>query len=416
LSAPQQLLVAGGGIGAMAAACAVARAGWQVRVFERTPVFAEVGAGLQLGPNVTRILHAWGQQDALRAVAAYPRRLVVRNAESGAELGELPLGERALQRYGAPYVTVHRADLHALLLALAQATGEVQIRLGQTLTRFQDDGAAVCVRTGGGSEVEGDALLGADGLLSAVRQQLLGDGPPQPVGDLAYRAMLRMDALPPAWHANEVTVWMGTDLHLVHYPVRAGAALNVVAILRHAAPRAPAGRDDDAVPSGELARALGGLGVVCAPLRELVEAATGASLNPQTWRRWVLAARAGRWGRRAGAWARGAAGRRGPPHAPLHGAGRRHGDRGRGRAGAVAGHDGGGRAHPPAPLCAGALAAWRGCRRAPCATARSFMPAGWCGGARRLDPPAGRARAGRALAVFALSRARPPGAAPKLGA
>jgi salicylate hydroxylase len=116
----------------------------------------------------------------LRAVAAYPRRLVVRNAESGAELGELPLGERALQRYGAPYVTVHRADLHALLLALAQATGEVQIRLGQTLTRFQDDGAAVCVRTGGGSEVEGDALLGADGLLSAVRQQLLGDGPPSP--------------------------------------------------------------------------------------------------------------------------------------------------------------------------------------------------------------------------------------------
>lgn len=292
MSAPQQLLVAGGGIGAMAAACAVARAGWQVRVFERTPVFAEVGAGLQLGPNVTRILHAWGQQDALRAVAAYPRRLVVRNAESGAELGELPLGERALQRYGAPYVTVHRADLHALLLALAQATGEVQIRLGQTLTRFQDDGAAVCVRTGGGSEVEGDALLGADGLLSAVRQQLLGDGPPQPVGDLAYRAMLRMDALPPAWHANEVTVWMGTDLHLVHYPVRAGAALNVVAILRHAAPRAPAGRDDDAVPSGELARALGSLGIVCAPLRELVEAATQASLNPQTWRRWVLAARA----------------------------------------------------------------------------------------------------------------------------
>jgi len=292
LSAPQQLLVAGGGIGAMAAACAVARAGWQVRVFERTPVFTEVGAGLQLGPNVTRILHAWGQQDALRAVAAYPRRLVVRNAKSGAELGELPLGERALQRYGAPYVTVHRADLHALLHALAQTTGEVQIRLGQTLTHFQDDGAAVRVRTGGAGEVEGDALLGADGLLSAVRQQLLADGPPQPVGDLAYRAMLRMDALPTAWHANEVTVWMGTDLHLVHYPVRAGAALNVVAIVRHAAPRVPAAHDDDAVPSGELAHMLGNLGVICAPLRELVNAAAPASLNAQTWRRWVLAARA----------------------------------------------------------------------------------------------------------------------------
>ena len=291
MTAPQQLLVAGGGIGAMAAACAVARAGWQVRVFERTPQFAEVGAGLQLGPNVTRILHAWGLQDALHAVAAVPERLVVRNAASGAELGVLPLGARALQRYGAPYVTVHRADLHALLLAAAQATGAVQIRLDQTLTRFQDQGAAVRLHTSAGGEVEGDALLGADGLLSTVRQHLLGDGPPQPVGDLAYRAMLRMDALPAAWHAKVVTVWMGTDLHLVHYPVRAGAALNVVAIVRHAAPSAPAARDDEGVHSSELVRVLGALGSICAPLRELVEAAPAASLNPQTWRRWVLAAR-----------------------------------------------------------------------------------------------------------------------------
>lgn len=277
----------------MAAACAVARAGWQARVFERTPVFAEVGAGLQLGPNVTRILHAWGLQNALHAVAAIPDRLVVRSAESGAELGVLPLGARALQRYGAPYVTVHRADLHALLLAAAQATGEVQIRLGQTLTQFDDAGDAVRLRTSAGCEVEGDALLGADGLLSAVRQQLLADGPPQPVGDLAFRAMLRMDELPPARRGNEVTVWMGADLHLVHYPVRAGAALNVVAIVRHAAHRAPAACDDDEeVQSGELARTLAALGRICAPLRELVEAAAGASLNPQTWRRWVLAARA----------------------------------------------------------------------------------------------------------------------------
>ena len=291
MSALQQLLVAGGGIGAMAAACAVARAGWQVRVFERTPQFAEVGAGLQLGPNVTRILHAWGLQDALHAVAAVPDRLVVRNAQSGAELGVLPLGARALQRYGAPYVAVHRADLHAVLLAAAQATGAVQIRLDQTLTRFHDQCAAVRLHTGTGGEVEGDALLGADGLLSTVRQHLLGDGPPQPVGDLAYRAMLRMDALPAARRANEVTVWMGTDLHLVHYPVRAGAALNVVAIVRHAAPSASAARDDEGVQSSELARVLGSLGGICAPLRDLVEAAAAASLNPQTWRRWVLAAR-----------------------------------------------------------------------------------------------------------------------------
>jgi len=199
-------------------------------------------------------------------------RVGLPNGESAAAqlVGRDPSTDLAVLRvegaqWNAPQ-WVDAADLRVgnLALALGRPGRGVQAVLG-LVTALGGP-----YRTGGGGEVEGDALLGADGLLSAVRQQLLGDGPPQPVGDLAYRAMLRMDALPPVWRANEVTVWMGTDLHLVHYPVRAGAALNVVAILRHAAPRAPAGRDDDAVPSGELARALGSLGIVCAPLRELV--------------------------------------------------------------------------------------------------------------------------------------------------
>ncbi len=286
MSAPQQLLIAGGGIGALAAACAVARAGWQVRVYERAPEFAEVGAGLQLGPNVTRILHAWGLADGLRAIAAFPARLVVRCAVTGAELGALALGERAQARYGAPYATVHRADLHALLLHASQTVDGVHINRGQTVLGFKDLGSAVRIHTGAMPEIEGDALLGADGLLSRVRQQLLGDGPPQPVGDVAYRAMARMAALPAAWRANQVTAWLGPRLHLVQYPVRRGEALNVVAIVRGGA--RPGHADDSAAAVAELEHGFHG---VCTPLRELIAAAPQASLNESPWRRWVLAAR-----------------------------------------------------------------------------------------------------------------------------
>lgn len=289
MGANQQLLIAGGGIAAMAAACSVARTGWEVRVYERSAAFAEVGAGLQLGPNVTRILHRWGLEDELGGVASFPARLQVRSTDSGAELGTLPLGERMVQRYDAPYVTLHRADLHALLERACARTGRVHVNLGQTLAGFRIEGEAVRIRTQGGTEVEGDALLGADGLLSAVRQQLLGDGPPQPVGDLAYRAMLDAGALPAALRTNQVTIWLGPALHLVQYPVRRGEAVNVVAIVRGGVPSQGGRLDHHALAGGELARALRG---ACAPLQELLAAAPRASLNDRPWRRWVLAARA----------------------------------------------------------------------------------------------------------------------------
>ena len=139
----KKLLIAGGGIGGMAAALAAARAGWQVQVLERASAFSEVGAGVQIGPNVTRVLHAWGLQEALRAVAAFPDALLVRDAASGAELGYMQLGERAQRLYGAPYATIHRADLHQALAAAAQAESQVQVHAGQALARYEDQGAAV---------------------------------------------------------------------------------------------------------------------------------------------------------------------------------------------------------------------------------------------------------------------------------
>ncbi len=280
------VLIAGAGIGGLAAALACRRAGAAVRVFERATTFGEVGAGIQLGPNVTRILQAWGLADALAQVAAFPHQLQVRSAASGQELGSLALGSSALQRYGAPYATVHRADLHQLLLTALQGLGGVELLLGAQVTGFSQSPMSVVLPLADGSRISGAVLIGADGLWSPVRQGLLGDGMPQPTGHLAYRAMLMQDVLPPALRSQQVTVWLGPKMHVVQYPVRAGAALNLVAIVHgdpdwlraaNATPGQLANWNQQADPA-DVMRALQG---VCAPLRALVEAAGG-------WRLWIL--------------------------------------------------------------------------------------------------------------------------------
>jgi salicylate hydroxylase len=117
----RDVLIAGGGLGGLAAALACTRSGWRARLFEQARVFSEVGAGIQLGPNTTRILASWGVDAALRRLAAFPRLLTVRNASDGAELVRMRLGATFTDRYGAPYATIHRADLQGLLLEAAQA-------------------------------------------------------------------------------------------------------------------------------------------------------------------------------------------------------------------------------------------------------------------------------------------------------
>ena len=276
----QRALIAGGGIGGLAAALAASRAGWEVRLFERAPVFSEVGAGIQLGPNVVRVLHGWGLQDALARVAAFPHRLQVRDALTGDELGMLPLGQRALKKYGAPYATVHRADLHGLLLDTVQARGNVRLDLSSALANFADSGRAVTLQTTYGLEVEGDALIGADGLWSRVRDRLLNDGPPRVTGHLAYRALLPQDSLPERLRSQQVTAWLGPRLHVVQYPVRGGEWLNVVAIVQGqlAGDLQSWDRRSNAV---ELQAALKRS---ASPLRELIHAVT----DGVGWRLWAL--------------------------------------------------------------------------------------------------------------------------------
>ena len=157
------MLVIGGGIGGLAAALACARAGVAVQLFERAGEFTEVGAGVQLGPNVVKLLEAWGLRDALAAVAAFPDRLQVRSAITGAQLGGLRLGERAVQHYGARYATIHRADLQTLLLAGVRQEPGVQLHLASEFDRFEQDDAGVTAHMTDGRALQADLLLGADG-------------------------------------------------------------------------------------------------------------------------------------------------------------------------------------------------------------------------------------------------------------
>lgn len=227
------VLIAGGGIAGMSAAVAMARVGWQPTVYERAEVFAEVGAGVQLGPNVTRLLRAWGAQAALAQVAAQPKQLVARRLDSGESLAALPL-EDMPQRYGAPYVTVHRADLHGILLDLARAAGAA-LTLGHQVHTLVNDGAGVLAYAQEGQAPTSHRMaLVADGVWSQLRQQLLADGPAQFTGHVAYRALVSQAALPAAMRTQDVTVWMGPKAHVVHYPVRGGDWLNVVCLVEDA--------------------------------------------------------------------------------------------------------------------------------------------------------------------------------------
>ena len=276
----KQVVIAGGGIGGLAAALACAQRGVPVSLLERATQLSEVGAGIQLGPNVTRILQAWGLGAALSQMAAFPGQLQARDAQTGQVLGTLPLGERAQALYGAPYATIHRADLQSLLHRAAQQSG-VEMLLGQTVQSWQGGEAALQVKTVEGLSLRADALIGADGLWSAVRQQLLGDAPAGFTGHLAYRALVAQADLPAHLRSDQVTVWMGPRLHVVHYPVRSGQWLNLVAIVHGEKPQ-QAHEWDQAGHTQALMQAMGEVG------RDLHERLASVP----AWRQWALHDRA----------------------------------------------------------------------------------------------------------------------------
>jgi salicylate hydroxylase len=276
----KKVVIAGGGIGGLAAAVACAQRGVPVQLIERAAQLSEVGAGIQIGPNVTRILQAWGLGAALMQVAAFPGQLQARDAQTGRVLGTLRLGKRAQALYGAPYATIHRADLQGLLHRAALSAG-VEPLLGQTVQSWQGTEAALQVNTAEGLSLQASALIGADGVWSAVRQQLLCDAPARFTGHLAYRALVAQADLPAHLRSDQVTVWMGPRLHVVHYPVRGGEWLNMVAIVHGEKPE----QADDWDQAGQAQALMQAMGAVGKDLHERLA-------SVPAWRQWALHDRA----------------------------------------------------------------------------------------------------------------------------
>ena len=288
----RQVLIAGGGIAGMAAGFSSARAGWTATVFERAAAFSEVGAGVQLGPNVTRILQAWGLGDALKQAAAFPAALHARSMVTGDVLATLPLKDAELN-YGAPYVTMHRADLHGLLLQAALREG-VQVHSDAVVQRVAQTPAVVTfevMRRGQLQSHNGLVAVAADGVWSPLRQQLLADGLPAFTGHIAYRALVAQADLPVQLRSQDVSVWMGPQAHVVSYPVRSGEYLNVVCLAEgrllddeihnRQALQTWNSQKSEAQTLAELHHALRG---VCAPLTDLMAACSN-------WRLWPLCGR-----------------------------------------------------------------------------------------------------------------------------
>ena len=239
------ILVVGGGIGGLTAALALARHGHQVRVLEKAAQFAELGAGVQLAPNATRILSRLGVLDRVLDAGVRPRRLLLRSAVTAQELTALDLGEPFITRYQAPYVVMHRSDLLAILYDACQAAGvglypdrDVRVVTDGAGTDGAGTATAECAD---GTRYQGAAVIAADGLHSGVRRLFTAD---QPIcsGFAAYRGTARIDQVTARSGLDEVVAWIGPDLHFVQYPLRAGEIYNQVAVFR--SPKYQAGLDD----------------------------------------------------------------------------------------------------------------------------------------------------------------------------
>lgn len=224
------VVVAGGGIAGLSAALAIARAGRRVEVFEREPQRTEEGAGLQLSPNATRHLRAWGVLDALDGQALVPEQVIVRRAADATILSALDLRD-AEARWGAPFRVAHRADLHAALTAAVAAEPRIALHAGCAVADWRETDDAVVVKTAA-SGIEGDALVIADGARSSLRDR--ASFPPQPLrhsGRVAWRALVPADACAGFTRRAASNLWLGADAHLVHYPLRGASIVNLVAIV-----------------------------------------------------------------------------------------------------------------------------------------------------------------------------------------
>jgi 2-polyprenyl-6-methoxyphenol hydroxylase-like FAD-dependent oxidoreductase len=229
LGRESEILIVGGGIGGVASALALARRGLRSRVFEKASEFGEIGYGIQQGPNAYRMLDWLGVMKDLEPQAVFTRNLILIDALTDRELTRISCGEAFKRYFRAPYTVVHRRDLHGVLLEACRAREEIALHTSKELLSFEDRQKSVVARFADGSEYEGLAMIGADGLRSRVREIVIGDGAPRPAGHVTYRGVIPLDQVKDQSHFDDMVIWVGPNLHFVQYRLRGGTVMNNVA-------------------------------------------------------------------------------------------------------------------------------------------------------------------------------------------
>ena len=236
-----RILISGGGIGGLSAALGLARQGIRSLVLERASELGEIGAGIQLGPNAFHAFDYLGIGEAARSAAVYVDKLLLMDAMSAEEICSIPLDGPFRERFGNPYAVVHRGELHGVMLRGCQENPLIELHTDSEVTGYTHSENGVEASLANGSRLRGCALIGADGLWSKVRQQMVGDGMPRVTGHTTYRSVIPYDQMPEDLRFNAATLWAGPKCHLVHYPLSGWKMFNLVVTYHNHAPEPVAG-------------------------------------------------------------------------------------------------------------------------------------------------------------------------------
>lgn len=224
----EKIIIAGGGIGGLAAALGLAHQGFSVLVLEKAAQLGEIGAGIQLGPNAFHCFDFLGVGEEARKMAVYIDQLRLMDALSGEEIAHVPLDESFRKRYENPYAVVHRGDLHGVLLRACEDNDHITLRVNANVSGFKNRSPGIEVLMADNESVHGAALVGADGLWSNVRKQIVGDGLPRVSGHTTYRSVIPFAQMPESLRWNAATLWAGPKCHIVHYPLSDWKFFNLV--------------------------------------------------------------------------------------------------------------------------------------------------------------------------------------------
>ena len=222
----------GGGLGGASVALTLARKGFRVCLLEQAQEFGVIGYGIQLGPNAFHMFDRLGVSEAVLAQSIIPHALLMLDSVDAGVIARIPTGASFNARFKRPYIVLHRVDLHRILLDACEAQPNVELMPLTGATRYEDLGDRVRLHTENNRLIDGVAIIGADGLRSTIRQQLVNEGEPRMIGFVAHRTIVPMSEVPADVRRNEVVLWSGPGFHIVHYPLRAGTLFNIVAVFK----------------------------------------------------------------------------------------------------------------------------------------------------------------------------------------